>query len=503
MSGGGFPMAIGRSPQYRCCALPQQQGSFTASDRHVTLLSVDGRSRENAVTDLRKQAAQQGWTSWQLARRVHDKARTPTLLMAWRLAAGLTQAELAEAVRGLAADAGSPCSPSTPSCQQISRWENGHDRPGAFYQGLLAVWYRTDPARLGLIGTLGITEQFDRPAEPAAENEDDEDRDDVNRRKFLALAAAPVLFQLDQVRRRMDADLRHVVPPADADRWAQISDQHVLAYGTVPPGILLERLTPDLTELAELIGQYPQQRELTKLAARLSGLTGALHTDLGDGRAARDWLHTAGRLSAVCGDLTTEYWIAMAQAMTAMYPPDPARVVDIAGRAAARLGPHPCAASAQLTGLLARAYAEAGDAVMARATLAAAERTAASLTAQQADEFFFGFPSRAMLMYTSGVLTAIADPAAWDFQTEALASYPVSDPIDRPLILLDRASHLARTGEPDSAADLAICVIAGLAPTWRVPLLISRADAVGKLINASSAHVGRRYRQALRETVPG
>jgi transcriptional regulator with XRE-family HTH domain len=424
--------------------------------------------------------------------------------MAWRLAAGLTQAELAEAVRGLAADAGSPCSPSTPSCQQISRWENGHDRPGAFYQGLLAVWYRADPARLGLIGTLGIAEHDGRPVRPAAQDGDeDEDEDDVNRRRFLALATAPVLFQLDQVRRRIDADLRRVVPAADADRWAQIGDQHVTGYGTVPPGILLERLTPDLAELADLVGQYPQQRELTRLAARLSGLTGALHTDLGDSRAARDWLHTAGRLAGMCGDPSTEYWVAMAQAMTAMYPPDPARVIDITGRAVASFGPHPCAASAQLTGLLARAYAEAGDAAMARTTLSCAQRTAAGLTAQQADEVFFGFPGRAMLMYTSGVLTAIADPAAWDVQAEALSGYPVSDPIDRPLILLDRASHLARSGEPEQAADLAICVITALAPTWRVPLLVSRARAVGKLITASSPHVGYRYRQALREAVPG
>lgn len=30
---------------------------------------------------------------------------------------------------------------------------------------------------------------------------------------------------------------------------------------------------------------------------------------------ARDWLFTAGRYAAMSGDLATEYWIAMAQAM--------------------------------------------------------------------------------------------------------------------------------------------------------------------------------------------
>src|ERR1017187_3814799 len=120
--------------------------------------------------------------------------------------------------------------------------------------------------------------------------------------------------------------------------------------GTLPPGTLLEQLAPDLSDLAALAGLYPQQRDLTRLAARLCGLTGALHTDLGDDRAARDWLHTATRYAAMSGDRATQHWIAMAQAMTATYAPAPARVLSIAGKAAAELGPGSSAAAAQLTG---------------------------------------------------------------------------------------------------------------------------------------------------------
>lgn len=458
------------------------------------LRHVGDRNRESIVSELRQQAAKHGWTPWQLARRVYENARTPTLLMAWRLAAGLSQAELAESIRRLAADAGSPCGPSTPSCQQISRWENGHDKPGAFYQGLLAAWYRTDPARLGLIGTLRVVDAEDHLLAPAAQQEGN-----VNQHSLMA--AAPVLFELDQIRRRMDADLRRVLPAADTDLWTQITSQYVAAYGRVPPAVLLERLTPDLSDLADLVSQYPQQRELTKLAARLTGLTGALHTDLRDDKAARDWLHTADRLAAMSGDLTTEYWVAMAQAMTATYPPNRDQVLHIADRAADKLGPHQCAGAAQLTGLVARAHAEAGDGAMARAALSAAQQIAACLTAQQADEVFFGFPHRAMLMYTSSVLTAIGDPAAWDAQTEALSGYPVSDPVDRPLILLDRASHLARSADPEQAADVAIHAITELEPVWRVPLLISKARAVGKTIAAMSAQTHRRFSQALREAL--
>jgi transcriptional regulator with XRE-family HTH domain len=458
---------------------------------------VDARHRDLLAADLRLRAGEAGWTPWELARRVHESAGTPTLLMAWRLAAGLTQAQLADAVRQLAAGAGSPCGPSAPSCQQISRWENGHDRPGAFYQGLLAAWYRTDPGRLGLIGDLALIVEQDRSASPTSPE------DDVDRRGFLSVTAAvPVLARLDQVRRRMNAGLRHLVPAAEVDQWTQIADQHAAAYGTLPPAALLERLTPDLSDLADLAGQYPQQRDLARLASRLCGLTGAVHTDLGDHRAARDWLHTASRYATMSGDLATRYWVAMAQAMTATYAPAPARVLAIAGQAAAELGPSSSAAAAQLTGLAARAHAALADPGAARTQLAAAERIAGGLTASQAGEVFFGFPRREIAMYTSQVLTTTGDPAAWNAQADARAGSRPRDPMDRPLILLDRARHLARHGDPGQAADIAAAAITTLTPAQRVPLLITQARAVGSDITAASPDTGTRYTQALRKAIP-
>jgi hypothetical protein len=322
----------------------------------------------------------------------------------------------------------------------------------------------------------------------------------VDRRSFL-FVAAPVLFRLDQIRRRMDTDLRRVLPAAEADQWAQIVDQHVADYGVLPPGALLERITPDLSDLADIVGLYPHQRDLTRLAARLSGLTGALHTDLGEDRATRDWLHTAGRYAAMSDDIATRYWVAMAQAMTATYPPDPARVVATAGKAAAQLGLFSGAAAAQLTGLAARAHAALSDSDMSRTQLAKAEHMAHRLTAAQSDERFFGFPRREMAMYTSKVLTAIDDPAAWRAQTEALSCYPAGDPMDRPLLLLNQADYLARHGEPAQATHVAVGAITDLAPGWRVPLLLSEARAVGKAITVVSPQAGRQCAEALREAV--
>ncbi len=452
---------------------------------------MDDRRLDDLLHNLRRRADQGGWTPWQLVRRVYETARTPTLLMAWRLAAGLTQAELASSLRKLAADSGNPCGPSTPSCQQISRWENGHDKPGTFYQALLARWYRTDAVRLGfvedvrlIIGDYALPATADRQAADHEEN---------------VAAATSVLSQLDQIRRRMDADLRHELPVADADKWVQIADQYVAAYGMVPPTELLERLAPDLADLAELVGQYPQQRDLTRLAARLCGLTGALNTDLGNNRAARDWLHTAGRYAAMSGDAATGYWVAMAQAMIAMYPLLPKQVLAIVSETTAKLGPHLCAGAAQLTGLAARAHGALSNAAAARAELGAAEALATGLSADQTNEDFFGFPRRAMLMYTSQVLMAIDDPAASAALDEALSCYPDNDPIDRPLILLDQARHLARHGHAEEAGEIVVTTITKLDPAWRVPLLATEARSVSKAISATSAQTGRRLSNILRD----
>jgi hypothetical protein len=187
--------------------------------------------------------------------------------------------------------------------------------------------------------------------------------------------------------------------------------------------------------------------------------------------------------------------------MTVTYPSDPGRVLALADKADVDLGPYSGAAAAQLTGLAARAHAALGHRAAAHSRLRAAERIASRLTAAQADETFFGFPRREMTMYASQVLTVTGDPAAWQAQTDALACYPADDPMDRPLILLARARHLSRHGEPDQAVHVGTTAITSIAPPFRVPLLISEARAVGQAISAVSAPAGRRYAQVLHEAV--
>ncbi|GLW05565.1 hypothetical protein Misp01_06950 [Microtetraspora sp. NBRC 13810] len=451
---------------------------------------MDPQSRFVISADLRATAAAEDWTPWQLVQAIHGKAETRSLLMAWRLAAGQTQAEVIAGVRGLAADDGHPCSRGNPSIQHYSRWENGHGTPSRFYRRYLALWFRCPLDRLGLADEDPIVTLMGQAPDPELE-------DDVDRRRFFSVvAAAPMIWSLDSTRSRMEAGLRRVLPAQDLDHWADVTAGHVASYGTVPPQGLLDALSPDLHEIAGFADRYPHQRELHLIASRLCGLVGAAATDLEQERTARDWLHTARRYADLSGDTTQRYWIAMAQAISAYYGPTPQMVITIVGRARAMLGDAPSAPAAQLTGLAARAYARLGQREEAARELANAHATFDRLTAEQRTEPFFGFPQAEMTMYSSQVLSLTGKPEAWNEQDKALAAYPDDDPMDRPLILLDRARYLIGQGEAGQAAAVAAAAVTEVPAHRRVPLLMTQARQLGDALAQLSPQAAANLREA-------
>ncbi len=96
-------------------------------------------------------------------------------------------------------------------------------------------------------------------------------------------------------------------------------------------------------------------------------------------------------------------------------------------------------------------------------------------------------------MYTSQVLTVTDSADAWDAQQIALNGYPDDDPMDRPLILLDRARFLIARDEIDAAADTAAGAITSLTAHQRVPLLLTQAAAIGDLLAQADARVAANY----------
>jgi hypothetical protein len=172
----------------------------------------------------------------------------------------------------------------------------------------------------------------------------------------------------------------------------------------------------------------------------------------------------------------------MAQAMTAFYGSAPQRVISITDRARATLGNTPSAPAAQLAGLTARTHALLDATDKARDELDTAQTIFGELTTAQTNEPFFGFPAVEMTMYSSQILSRTNDPRAWDEQTKALAGYSDNDPMDRPLILLDRARYVIGKGEPAQAAKIASDAISAIPRKLRVPLLMNQTHQVAALI---------------------
>ncbi|WP_018655668.1 hypothetical protein [Actinomadura flavalba] len=455
---------------------------------------MDPQGRESIAAELRETAAAENWSPWRLVQAVQLKAQTPTLIMAWRLASGQVQTDVIAGIRGLAADDGTPCSDNAPSVPNYSKWENGHGVPGSYYRRYLALWFRCPLERLGLAEPEPIVTLVGQAQVPAVLTDPE---DHVERRQFLSLAAAAPLISLDGTRSRMEAGLRRILPAADLDHWADVTAGHVAAYGTAAPAALLAALRPDLDEIAVLAERYPHQADLHLTASRLCGLVGALYTDLDQDRDARDWLHTASRYADLSGDTTQRYWIAMAQAMTAFYGPTPQRVITIADRARTALGAAPSAPAAQLAGLTARTHAQLGAKDQAARELGTAQAIFGRLTPAQAQETFFGFPAAEMTMYSAQVLSRTENPRAWDEQTRALAAYPDNDPMDRPLILLDRARYLTGQDEPSQAATLVNDTITALPTQQRVPLLLNQARQVTALIARRSPNAAAALKDSL------
>jgi transcriptional regulator with XRE-family HTH domain len=72
-----------------------------------------------------------------------------TPLKAARVATGWSQPQAIQRLRHLAADLGEGL-PQTPTLRvQLSRWENGHRRPGGFYRHLFCQLYQRAPEQLG------------------------------------------------------------------------------------------------------------------------------------------------------------------------------------------------------------------------------------------------------------------------------------------------------------------------------------------------------------------
>ncbi len=205
---------------------------------------------------------------------------------------------------------------------------------------------------------------FGCPADPR-EAEDD---DDVLRRaqlRMIADAAAGVdsqfLGAVERIRRRMDdALVGGTVSATMLDQWEETTADYGIQYLTVPPLRLLCDVLLDFGDVRRMCEHRQPldfSERLCRLAAQLAGLAGMIMIDVGHQRLARSFFRTARTAGDETGDRQLRAWIAVREALVPLYYGDPAEAVALARAGAGLAGRNVCVAAAMAPVMEARALA--------------------------------------------------------------------------------------------------------------------------------------------------
>lgn len=314
-----------------------------------------------------------------------------------------------------------------------------------------------------------------------------EERDmDATRRAFLhGLAGLPVIAAADHIGRGMQAMFTGGLPSTGVDAWQDTAARYANRYTVTAPDQLLTEMVPDLAAIHRLTTAHPYQRDLAAVAARLSGLTSALLTDLGEVAKARHWLIVLNGYAEAAGDTRIRIWGQGALAVLDTYYATPGQVVADTNQAIPGAANFACAGTVMLYGLRARALATRGDAEGASLALDTAARLHAQLTAGEADDYMWGFPERQLRWYESRTFTLTGDlRRAAESRDEALRLYPAEDQVDRVLLYLDGAACALTAGGPDQAAATAMAALAAVPRQRRTSVVERRADELGAALTA-------------------
>jgi transcriptional regulator with XRE-family HTH domain len=309
-----------------------------------------------------------------------------------------------------------------------------------------------------------------------------EERDmDATRRAFLhGLAGLPVIAAADHIGRGMQAMFTGGLPSTGVDAWQDTTARYANRYTVTAPDQLLTEMVPDLAAIHRLTAAHPHQRDLSAVAARLSGLTSALLTDLGEVAKARHWLTVLNGYAEAAGDTRIRIWGQGALAVLDTYYATPDQVIADTDQAIPGTADFACAGTIMLYGLRARALATHGDAEGATLALDTAARLHAGLTVEEADDYMWGFPERQLRWYESRTFTLTGDMRRADeSRDEALRLYPADDQVDRVLLQLDGAACALTAGEPDRAAAIATAALAAVPRQRRTSVVERRADELG------------------------
>ena len=475
-----------------------------------------------------------------------------TWIRAYRLALGITLADVVEQVRAWYEAQGREHPRFSETL--LSAYESGQKRPGPEYMHYLCSVYGADPQDLGYRGTCFCGRshrsgsQAGSPAEPAgrdvpahqnrsgdarpavppgldglfagqdpAEHAWVADDDDVLRRVLLQLiAGAPVNLDcqffgaVDRVRRRMDdALLRGSVSVTMLDQWEDTAAGYGRQYMTVAPLRLLCDVLLDFGDVRRMCEQRQPiefTERLCRLAAQLAALTGMTMIDVGDQRMARSFFRTARIAADETGDRALRAWVSVREALIPLYYGDPREAVSLARTGSDLAGRSQCVAAVMAPVAEARALgrlaAQGKRGVLGRAK-ASLDRAADGLDAlpegQRADTAF-GYTERQFLFHKGDALVALGDYCgAEEAFGQSLRLYSPTEFLDRSLVMLGQARCKLEADEPEEALRLSRSTLLDLPREHRAEIVVHAARALGESVAARHGDVPalRDYRAAL------
>ena len=314
---------------------------------------------------------------------------------------------------------------------------------------------------------------------------------------------------LDLVRLRLTAVLEEGARGREyLEAWEQACLVHGEATRYELPQDVLVTLGTELTEMDQTLRRCraaASLRRLARVTAQLSGLACLLvvrRDDLGD---FRQWARTAVIAATEAGDAETLSWVLAQEAYGHFYAGHQAEAVSVARHARELMRRRPCAGAASAAALEARAHAARGDLSQARRALGRAETIPGMLTPGQMTASASGYTEAQFRFRESSACTRLGQVrAAVAAQDRALALCAPGDYTDRALTMLDRATCLARQGDPVAAVEYAAAMLRQLAPEQRQGLIALRgAELAGSLpAVCRSAPAARELRELLHASAP-
>ncbi|MFD7028493.1 tetratricopeptide repeat protein [Streptomyces sp. NPDC059917] len=382
-------------------------------------------------------------------------------------AAGCTYDALAREVRRIAAENGELLQTNKSA---ISHWVNGTRSPSGQAGQYLAEALSRRLGRVVTRAQLGLrsTDAQSRPDADPVTAVTDLGRADVERRRFLAIAAfttagvaMPLLHDHEATSRMLRArTARSLVGSDDIDVVRQITAAFSAADERLGGGHGLTTVTAYLADTAApmLRGRFPSEllrRAAFGAVAELAYLAGWKHHDLGQEGAAQHYYHVGYQLAYEADPHGHAAWMMRSLAHQALKLKQPRHCVDLVEGALARgLGHVDGQTEALLHITHARAWAAVGEkAPASRALLAAEDALLREGGAQPSFSLLSGPAAGTVASHTAKALTEMKDFIGTERQhRDALTRWdPVKFKRVHALTYADLADSLAAQARADEA----------------------------------------------------